>query len=168
MGLLDRLLGRQNRPKMGVLYQAIVDRARALHWYEAGGVPDTIDGRFDMVVAILCAVLLRLEALGASAESAALTEMFIADMDGQLRESGFGDVGIGKRVGEMISMLGGRLGAYRGGLAAGDVRPALARNLFRAQPVTPAALDHVAGAFSAFAGALGACALPALLVGELP
>ena len=43
------------------LYTAIVARARAPHWYEAGAVPDSIDGRFDMIAAILAFVLLRFD-----------------------------------------------------------------------------------------------------------
>ncbi len=43
------------------LYNQVIARARQPHWYEAGGVPDTIDGRFDMVATILSFVLLRLE-----------------------------------------------------------------------------------------------------------
>src|SRR3546814_15113775 len=43
------------------LWQAVVATARAPHWYEAGGVPDTLDGRFDMVCLILALVLHRLD-----------------------------------------------------------------------------------------------------------
>ena len=54
MSLLDRLFNRTD-PKTGMipLYQAIVQRARAVHWYVEGAVPDTLDGRFDMIAAIL-------------------------------------------------------------------------------------------------------------------
>src|SRR3546814_9204461 len=63
-------------------------------------------------------------------------------MDGQLREIGIGDIIVGKHIGRMMSMLGGRLGAYRAGLAEGDLAPALVRNLYRGTAPAPAALAH--------------------------
>ena len=132
LGLLNRLFGRQPQEPTFLLYNAVVLRAREPHWYLEGRVPDTVDGRFDMVAAVLSAVLIRLEAEPAGAEPAArLAERFVEDMDGQLREIGIGDIVVGKHIGRMMSMLGGRLGAYRDGLAAGDLAPALVRNLYR-------------------------------------
>src|SRR3546814_17576117 len=49
MGLIDRLLGRSDDRETAALYAAIVARARVPHWYIDGGVPDTVDGRFDMI-----------------------------------------------------------------------------------------------------------------------
>ncbi|WP_426283907.1 hypothetical protein [Sphingomonas sp. NFX23] len=43
------------------LYNAVVARARAEHWYVGGAVPDTVDGRFDMIATLLAFVMLRLE-----------------------------------------------------------------------------------------------------------
>src|SRR3546814_13685410 len=60
MGLIDRLLGRSDDRETAALYAAIVARARVPHWYIDGGVPDTVDGRFDMIAAVLAMVLLRL------------------------------------------------------------------------------------------------------------
>lgn len=155
------------------LYNAVVERARAPHWYLDGAVPDTVDGRFDMVAAVLSVVLLRLEAEAQFGEGAAqlgvwLTERFIADMDGQLREIGVGDVVVGKHVGRMMGMLGGRLGAYRDGLAAGDLRPALERNLYRGAPPEGRAVDHVAAGLTGLARALAETPLDALQAGQLP
>ena len=84
-------------------------------------MPDTIDGRFDMVAAVTALVLLRLEAEGeaGAGRSVLLTEMFIDDMDATLRQIGIGDYVVGKHVGRMMSALGGRLGAFREALAAG-------------------------------------------------
>ncbi|WP_204310223.1 ubiquinol-cytochrome C chaperone family protein, partial [Enterobacter cloacae] len=72
-----------------------------------------------------------------------LTEVFIDDMDGQLRQIGIGDIVVGKHVGKMMGMLGGRLGAYREALAAGGFDEALVRNLYRGEAPAPAALAHV-------------------------
>ncbi|OYY73200.1 ubiquinol-cytochrome C chaperone family protein [Sphingomonas sp. 28-63-12] len=146
MGLIDRLFGASRPAATAPLYTAILAEGRAPHWYLAGAVPDTMDGRFDMIAAILALVLLRLEDDPASAAaSAELTEQFIEDMDGQLRESGIGDVGIGKYVGQMMSMLGGRLGAYRAALASGELAPALRRNLYRGTDPGDQAIAYAAG-----------------------
>ncbi|MBA3879623.1 MAG: ubiquinol-cytochrome C chaperone [Sphingobium sp.] len=161
--------GPQAESAVAPLYDAVVARGREPHWYLAGAVPDTIDGRFDMIAAILSLVLIRLEAdPDATAASVALTERFIDDMDAQLRQSGIGDVGLGKYVGQMVSMLGGRLGAYRDALAAGDLRPALLRNLYRGDDPGTAALDHVAEALAAFSARLGEQPTPVLIAGLLP
>ena len=133
-------------------------------------MPDTVDGRFDMVAAILALVLLRLEtAPEAAAPSARLTELFVTDMDGQLREIGIGDIIVGKHIGRMMSMLGGRLGAYRDGLASsGDLEAALVRNVWRGEAPAPAALAHVATTLRAFAAALAATPVAIVLEGTLP
>lgn len=151
------------------LYEAIVARGRDPHWYLAGGVADTMDGRFDMIAAILSFVLLRLEAdPDAASASVELTERFINDMDAQLRQSGVGDVGIGKYVGQMVSMLGGRIGAYRDGLASGDLRTPLLRNLYRGVDPGAAAIDHVTQRLMGFAARLAEEPTPVLIAGQLP
>ena len=83
MGFIARLMGRRDETALP-LYNAIVARAREPHWYEAG-VPDTVDGRFDMIATILAFVLLRLEDDPAAAEaSARLTERYEVGRDGTL------------------------------------------------------------------------------------
>jgi cytochrome b pre-mRNA-processing protein 3 len=124
----------EGRAALVPLYNAAVARARQPYWYLDGAVADTIDGRFDMLSAILSIILFRLESEGEAGQvpSVMLTELFIADMDGQLREEGVGDVGVSKQVGNMLSALGGRLTAYREGLMpGGDLAAALTRNLYR-------------------------------------
>ena len=132
-------------------------------------MPDTVDGRFDMIATLLAIVMLRLETEPAGGEPAArLAERFVDDMDGQLREIGIGDIIVGKHIGKMMSMIGGRLGAYREGLAAGDIAPALVRNLYRGAAPDDAALAHVRESVMAFHAGLAATPLPNLLSGELP
>jgi cytochrome b pre-mRNA-processing protein 3 len=127
-GFFDRLFGKRD-DDLAALYAAVVDEARQPHWYAQYGVPDSVDGRFDMVSLVLSLVLLRLERAARDAESVRLTERFIDDMDGQIRESGFGDLGVGKQVGGIMAVLGGRLGTYR---AVIDVET-LGRTLWRGQ-----------------------------------
>ena len=169
LSFLSRLFGRGEDDVALALYDSVVAQARLPHWYETGGVPDTIDGRFDMIAAVLSLVLLRLERdPDAAAASARLTERFVSDMDGQLRESGVGDIGVGKHIGKMMGMLGGRLGAYRDALAAGDLRPALVRNLYRGDAPAPEAVAHVAESLTTLHGALAAVPLEQLVAGDLP
>lgn len=159
---------RGDRGEALALYNAVVAEGRQEHWYLAGAVPDSVDGRFDMIAAVLSVVLLRLEAEPAGAETAArVTERFVDDMDSQLREIGIGDIVVGKHVGRMMSMLGGRLGAYRDGLATGDLAPALARNLYRGSPPAPAAVAHVAGALVALRDRLATLPVQRIAAGEL-
>ena len=168
MGWLGRLFG-EKRDEALPLYTAIVARARQPHWYLDGAVPDTIDGRFDMIACILGFVVLRLEQEAAGAPlSAVLTERFVDDMDGQLREQGVGDVVVGKHIGKMMGMLGGRLGAYREGLAGDGIDSALVRNLYRGATPAPAALAHVRDGLLDFRTRLAATPIAALAEGQLP
>ncbi|MBA4755754.1 MAG: ubiquinol-cytochrome C chaperone [Sphingobium sp.] len=166
---LQRLFGRTD-PKDGLLplYNVIVAQGRQPHWYIDGAVPDTLDGRFDMIVAVLAQVLMRLEQQGATQESVWLTELFVDDMDGQLRQEGIGDVVVGKHIGRMVSALGGRISAYRAALAGkADMADALRRNLYRGAPVSDAALAHVEGALRERWTRLGCLTRDAMLAGDL-
>jgi len=169
MGLLKRLFGAPDRGTAPRLYAAIVATGRAPHWYAEGQVPDTIDGRFDMIAAVLSLVLLRLEnEPEAIAPSTALAECFIEDMDGQLREIGIGDVVVGKHMGRMMGMVGGRLGAYRAGLAGDGLGAALVRNLYRGQAPADAALAHVEAELRGLRDRLAMTPTAGILAGELP
>ena len=171
MSIFGRMF-RRDDPKdaLRALYAAIVAAARRPDWYERGHVPDTLDGRFDMVAAVLALVLLRFERAGEAgcAPAARLTELFVDDMDGQLRQIGVGDVVVGKHVGQMMSALGGRIGAYRDGFAeGGDLGGALVRNLWRGESPGEAAIGHVAAGLSRLRADLAAQPIDRLLAGAL-
>lgn len=166
---LQRLFGRAD-PKEGMrpLYNAIIAQGRQPHWYVEGAVPDTLDGRFDMIVAILAQALLRLEQQGGTQESVWLTELFVDDMDGQLRQEGIGDVVVGKHIGRMVSALGGRISAYRAALAGeADLGEALRRNLYRGAAVPDAAIAHVEGALRERWTRMGCLSRDAMLAGDV-
>lgn len=166
---LHRLL-RRTDPRDGLrpLYHAVIAEGRQPHWYVEGAVPDTLDGRFDMIVAILALALMRLEQQGAAQDSVWLTELFVDDMDGQLRQEGVGDVVVGKHIGRMVSALGGRISAYRDALTGGaDLAEALRRNLYRGAPVSEAAVAHVESALRARWMRMGCLTRDALLAGDL-
>ncbi len=97
------------------LYTALVAEARRPAWYVEGGVADTLDGRFAVLASLVALAILRLEDGGESAVrgSVALTESFISDMDGQMREQGFGDPSIGKQVRSMVGALASRVDRWR-------------------------------------------------------
>jgi len=176
MSLLDTLFRRSgSQAGQRALYAAIVARGRQPHWYIDGAVADTVDGRFDMIAAILALVLLRMETLAAADDSARLAEVFVTDMDGQLRQIGIGDIIVGKHIGRMMSALGGRLGAYRAALegtgagsGAGSLEDALVRNLYRGEAPAPEALAHVAQGLREFAAGLSALDLESLRAARLP
>ncbi|WP_156681587.1 ubiquinol-cytochrome C chaperone family protein [Sphingomonas profundi] len=163
--------GSDLRAPLRPLYAAIVARGRDPAWYRDGAVPDTLDGRFDMIAAMLALVLIRLEAAGAPARepSTLLTELFVDDMDGQLRQAGIGDVVVGKHIGKMMSALGGRITAYRAALAgAEDLPAALTRNLYRGAAPAPDALALVAGRMRAFHRQLADTPADTIIAGDLP
>jgi cytochrome b pre-mRNA-processing protein 3 len=171
MGILNTLFRKpEPREALRPLYNAIVAEARAPDWYDTGAVPDTLDGRFDMVALVLALVLFRMEALGAEAASgsALLTEVFIQDMDGNLREIGIGDLVVGKHIGKMMSALGGRLGAYREVLGdAAALKEALVRNVYRGDAPTAVALDYTAAQVLALHARISGQSLKGLLGGSL-
>jgi cytochrome b pre-mRNA-processing protein 3 len=170
LSFLTRIFGdRREREPLRPLYDAVVGEARNPAWYRDGGVPDTVDGRFDMVAAVLALVLLRLERDGDSAarEVRILTETFVADMDASLRELGTGDLIVGKRVTKLMGALGGRLGAFRAAFAGeGELAAAVRRNIFRESPPSEAAVAWVAERLEALHARLEAAPLAAVLAGE--
>ena len=172
MSLFQRIFGgTKQRAALQPLYAAVVATGRAPDWYRDGQVPDTIEGRFDMIAAILSLVLLRLEQEGEATrnQSVLLTEIFIDDMDGQLREIGVGDVVVGKHLGRMMSALGGRLGAYRDAFEGREtLETVLERNLYRGVSPDPAALAWATERLRAVHGAITAMPAMALLDGEWP
>ena len=122
MGLFDRLLGRKaTETDTAPLWHRVVEIAREPQWYAKGGVADTIPGRFDCISMVLALVLVRMERdEGLRPLTGRLTEHFVDDMDGQLRQNGIGDLVVGKHVGKLVSALGGRIDAYRAALTDPD------------------------------------------------
>ncbi len=169
MSLLSRFLTPPN-PPLTDLWMWIAGMARQPDWYLRHGVEDTVDGRFDMVALVTSLVLIRLEQADLRMETALLTERFVEDMDGSLRDIGIGDMVIGKHVGRMVGALGGRLGAYRKALAAdappADLVQALARNVYRGSP-PPGAAEGLAKATRALKAQIDAAPQAALLAGEI-
>ena len=149
------------------LYAGLVAQARAPAFYQALGVPDSLDGRYEMVALHVILALRRLKRDGAAsaALAQALFDHMFADMDRSLREVGVGDLSVGKRVKEMARGLYGRIAAYEAGLADSDdaLAAALARNVYGTvaapPPAAPPALARYVRAASARLDAVSVDAL---------
>ncbi len=164
MGLIDRIFGSTRAPDMGPLYAAVVARARAPEWYLEGQVADSMDGRFEVLALIMALTLIRIEHDGqeGALPSVRLAERFVTDMDGQMRETGFGDLVVGKQVSKAMGALGGRLGAYRNGFD----EAALVRNLWRGEHPGPAAIAKVRALIEETEASLNAASLAELVAGS--
>src|SRR3954465_12684812 len=104
------------------LFVAATAEAREPHWYVAGTVPDTIDGRFAVLATIVALVIVRLEQLGeeGNAASVALTERFIEVMESEHRQMGLGDPKLGRTVRKLVGSLSRRVGLWRSAAAGED------------------------------------------------
>tara|TARA_A100001037_G_C15153121_1_gene641039 strand:+ start:3874 stop:4416 length:543 start_codon:yes stop_codon:yes gene_type:complete len=116
------------------LYDQVVAAARSPSLYTVGGVPDTVDGRFEMVVLHTYLVVGRLMSGDDSPQRVAqfLFDTMITDMDRSLREMGVGDLSVGKKVKAMAEAYYGRSQAYDAALEASDAElaDAIRRNIF--------------------------------------
>jgi len=121
---------------IAALYGAIVAQARTTTFYTDYGVPDTLEGRFDLIVLHLVLVLSRLERCADSAAQGlgqALFDEFCRDLDANLREMGVGDLAVPKRMQAFGEAFYGRRAAYLESLADTNEQAfekALARNIF--------------------------------------
>ena len=140
MALLG-LLRRRTHERAGfALYTAAVSAARDPALFGEEAVPDTLEGRFDLVALHAALMVRRLrrdpDPRGPVLAQAVFDAMF-ADMDMNLREMGVGDMSIGKRVRRMWEAFHGRALAYETALEAGDapaLEAALARNVWAGEP----------------------------------
>ena len=100
-------------------------QARKPDFYRTAGVPDTVQGRFEMIALHMFLVLHRLKQEGGTGTDLAqnLFDLMFQDMDRNLRELGTGDLAVGKRIKTLAKELYGRIAAYEKGLNA-DTAPA--------------------------------------------
>ena len=131
-------------PGVTALYQACIIQARRPEFYGAYGVPDTVDGRFDLLLLHVYLVMRRLGGeVGAKQQ---LFDLMFADMDRNLREMGVGDMSIGKKMKPMLAAFYGRAQAYEKALMENDASLAetLARNLYGGKAVPADFLGQIA------------------------
>jgi cytochrome b pre-mRNA-processing protein 3 len=131
------------------LYAAIVAQARQPVFYRDMAVPDTVDGRFDMILLHSFMVMLRLRddtAETSSGLSQLLYDIMFVDMDQAIREMGVGDLSVGRHIRRMMKAFNGRMAAYENALndpvAMKDV---LRRNVYgTVTDFDPAVLESLA------------------------
>jgi cytochrome b pre-mRNA-processing protein 3 len=115
------------RGTIETIYGMIVTQAREPLFYRDLGVPDTVNGRFDLLVMHLWLILRRFKSVEAGSDlSQALFDHFCTDMDDNLREMGVGDLTVPKRMQAFGEAFYGRTAAYD--LALTDSDEALAQS----------------------------------------
>jgi cytochrome b pre-mRNA-processing protein 3 len=134
--LIDRVLSGPDRREVIAqrLYAALTAQARRPDFYLTCGIPDTIDGRFEMVTLHAFLLFRRLKGHGekAGAVAQAVYDVMFGDFDASVREMGAQDLGVGRRIKFMTEAMNGRFAAYEAGLAQGQAQLELAlkRNLY--------------------------------------
>ena len=116
------------------IYAKTAEAARQPVFYETYGVPDTVEGRFDLLAVHAISVLERLRETGEGHEalSQTLFDVMFSNIDANLRQMGVGDSVVGKRVRVFAEMFYGRAEAYRKALASDnqeELEKALGRNV---------------------------------------
>jgi cytochrome b pre-mRNA-processing protein 3 len=152
-------------------YRRIVEHARHPIFFASWGVPDTLDGRFEVLALHAFLVLNRLKSEGRSTADFAqdLFDTMFADLDRGLREMGATDLGVGRQVKAMAQGFYGRTLAYEQGLAGADdaLTQALRRNLYGTASPEPLQITAVAGYMRRQVAALAAVSAEVLMRGEV-
>jgi cytochrome b pre-mRNA-processing protein 3 len=126
------------RGTIEIIYGMIVTQAREPLFYGELGVPDTVNGRFDLLLLHLWMVLQHLRAMpGATELSQAVFDRFCADMDANLREMGIGDLAVPKRMRGLGEAFYGRAAAYDMAVSGGTeaLAVAICRNVLDGQGI---------------------------------
>ena len=130
-----------SRGTIEAIYGMIVTQAREPLFYRDLAVPDTVNGRFDMLVLHLWMVLRRIKPIAGGMElSQALFDGFCDDMDANLREMGVGDLTVPKRMQAFGEAFYGRIAAYDLALTAGEepLAQALCKNILNGEALEKA------------------------------
>lgn len=174
MGLLNFLSSKERGARergAASLYAAAVAQARQPALYTDLAAPDTLDGRFELIVLHVHLLCRRLGALGADGAglAQALFDTMFRDMDRNLREMGVGDPSLPRRIKAMIEAYYGRIKAYETAFAAGGdaLADTIARNIYNAGETSPAATAMAAYARRA-QQAIDAAPAAELLAGRAP
>lgn len=162
----------RNTDTIDRLYGAIVAQARQPAFYTVFGVPDTVEGRLDMIM--LHAVLF-MNRVDGDAEAVrdlgqAVFDRFCRDMDDNLREMGVGDLAVPRQMQRIAGAFYGRTGAYRAALAEADpthLVGALRRNIYADEPQADPFAQRLAAYVRNAAAHLKQQPAAALLAGQL-
>lgn len=124
--------GPRTRTSAQKLYTDAVEQARNARFYDDYGVPDSVDGRFDMITLHVILIMLRLsgDRQGAKVNQALFDVMF-RDMDKALREMAIGDLSVPKHMKRMMNGFNGRLQHYKSALSGDEeLADVLRRNVY--------------------------------------
>jgi cytochrome b pre-mRNA-processing protein 3 len=134
-------LFRRNRQDdtIAALYGAIVAQARSPAFYRSYGVPDTVNGRLEMLLLHTFLFSRRVSGEGEAVRALGqeVFDLFCRDMDGNLREMGVGDLAVPGQMRQIGEAFYGRAAAYEAALATDDERAltqSLTRNVFSGLP----------------------------------
>jgi cytochrome b pre-mRNA-processing protein 3 len=164
---------RRNRERIEALHAAIVAAARAVVFYRDAGIPDTLEGRFDLLTLHLCLVARALRAEPAPGPDMAqdLIDCAFRHFDANLREAGVGDITVPKRMKLLASAFLGRSTAYDEALRQKDraaLAAALRRNVYGTATPPDYALEAVTAYVEASAAAFAASPLAQKQAEDLP
>jgi cytochrome b pre-mRNA-processing protein 3 len=150
-------------------YGLVVEQSRRIEFFTALSVPDTLDGRFELICLHSFLYLRRLKGEDTPAPAFAqhLVDTMFADFDRSLREIGTGDLSVGRQVKRMAEAFYGRIRAYEDGLAGNDddLCGALSRNVYGTVAATPEQLERIAAYVRREAARLAEQPAAALLAG---
>ena len=141
------------------LYDPLVRHARLPLYYDRLGVPDTPEGRFEVLALHVALVVRKLfrddeesRLLGQS-----LFDLMIADLDVNLRELGVGDLSVGKQVKRLAGQFYARLAVLDDAFNDGRTEaltPMLETNVHGAASPPPEEIKHLAAIVVALEAAL--------------
>lgn len=156
--ILDLVRRNPRRVAIDLLLDRISAASRQRALYESFGVPDTLEGRFELAVVHLVVVLRRLRGLPPPAKDVAqdLVDAFFRGLEASLRETGVTDTGVPKRMNRLAQGFYGRAGVYDRALDSADqtgLAEALARNVFGSETPAWALARYVVESDRALSGA---------------
>ncbi|HYM71976.1 MAG TPA: ubiquinol-cytochrome C chaperone family protein [Stellaceae bacterium] len=136
-----------HRDAAELAYRLVVEQARLPAFFTDFGVPDTLDGRFELIClhAFLYLRRIKREPPPAAALGQRFFDTMFADFDRSLRELGTGDLSVGRQVKRMAEAFYGRIRAYDQGLDGDDtaLSGALERNLYGTATASPGELGRM-------------------------
>lgn len=137
--MIFSLFGRRFDTASYAVYAAIVAQARQPAFYLQGGVPDTVEGRFDMIVLHASLLFRRLKGEGPKTLESAqqVLDLFFKDMDRSIREMGVSDVSVPRKMKKIGAAYNGRYKVYDTALGADNreaFAAALVRNVYLNEP----------------------------------
>lgn len=172
-GFLKRLLGRSEGDDAAYeVYRSLVGQSRLPQFYLHLGVPDTLNGRFDMMILHAFLLFHRLRGQGETAQAFGqrVFDIMFDDMDQALREMGVGDLSVGKKIRTMASAFYGRANAYAQALEAFDpavLDDSLRRNIFADVNVSDDQVARLAAYVRRSSDRLAQQPTEAILAGEI-